>query len=124
MNKKVTSRAENHKHDSVEVVSDVPVSEVAAREEKMQAFWDEQDIFNKSVVAPAGATPKGDFVFYDGPPFATGLPSSSVTGTISRVELVIQISSAASTSASEMARSSTGICADASSAKTCSRVIP
>ena len=37
----------------------------------MLAFWNERDIFNKSVNRPA---PKGDFVFYDGPPFATGLP--------------------------------------------------
>jgi len=61
-------------NDSVEVVSDVPTSEVAAREEKIQAFWETEDIFNKSLAAPAGAEPKGDYVFYDGPPFATGLP--------------------------------------------------
>jgi isoleucyl-tRNA synthetase len=46
-------------------------SEVALREEEMLAFWNERDIFNKSVKKDA---PKGDFVFYDGPPFATGLP--------------------------------------------------
>ena len=49
-------------------------SEVALREEAMQAFWEENDIFNKSLLKPAGAEPKGDFVFYDGPPFATGTP--------------------------------------------------
>lgn len=70
MNKKAHGR----ENDSVEVVSDVPVSEAAAREEKIQAFWETEDIFNKSLVAPAGAAPKEDFVFYDGPPFATGLP--------------------------------------------------
>ena len=48
--------------------------EVAQREEAMQAFWEENDIFNKSLLKPAGAEPKGDFVFYDGPPFATGTP--------------------------------------------------
>ncbi|MDB5237947.1 MAG: Isoleucyl-tRNA synthetase, isoleucyl-tRNA synthetase [Candidatus Kaiserbacteria bacterium] len=37
----------------------------------MLAFWNENDIFNKSVDRDA---PKGDYVFYDGPPFATGLP--------------------------------------------------
>ncbi|MEX0917765.1 MAG: class I tRNA ligase family protein [Candidatus Paceibacterota bacterium] len=46
-------------------------SEVAVREEAMLAFWNERDIFNKSVEKDA---PNGDFVFYDGPPFATGLP--------------------------------------------------
>jgi len=70
MNKKMHGR----ENESVAVVSDVPTSEVAAREEKIQAFWETEDIFNKSLVAPAGAEPKGDYVFYDGPPFATGTP--------------------------------------------------
>jgi len=70
MNNKMKGR----ENDSVEVVSDTPISEVAAREEAIQAFWETEDIFEKSLVAPAGAEPKGDFVFYDGPPFATGLP--------------------------------------------------
>ena len=70
MNNKMKGRG----NDSVEVVSDTPISEVAAREEAIQAFWETEDIFEKSLVAPAGAEPKGDFVFYDGPPFATGLP--------------------------------------------------
>lgn len=46
-------------------------SSVAAREEAVLAFWNEQQIFEKSLQKDA---PKGDFVFYDGPPFATGLP--------------------------------------------------
>ena len=61
-------------NDSVEVVDEVPKSEVALREEEMLEFWRAHDIFNKSVETPAGEAPKGDFVFYDGPPFATGLP--------------------------------------------------
>ena len=44
---------------------------LAAREEEMLAFWKREDIFEKSLTKDA---PKGDFVFYDGPPFATGLP--------------------------------------------------
>ena len=70
MNKKVHGR----ENDSVEVVDEVPKSEVALREEEVQKFWEAEDIFNKSVETPGGAEPKGDFVFYDGPPFATGLP--------------------------------------------------
>ena len=70
MNKKVHGR----ENDSVEVVSEPAVSEVAQREEAIKAFWEQEDIFNKSVERPAGSEPKGDFVFYDGPPFATGLP--------------------------------------------------
>jgi isoleucyl-tRNA synthetase len=47
------------------------VSEVAAREEKVLNFWREQHIFQKSLDQDS---PQGEFVFYDGPPFATGLP--------------------------------------------------
>ncbi len=46
-------------------------SEVAKREEDVLAFWKDQRIFERSLEKPA---PKGDFIFYDGPPFATGLP--------------------------------------------------
>lgn len=52
----------------------VEKSETALREEAVLAFWKEHDIFNKSLETPAGKEPVGDFVFYDGPPFATGLP--------------------------------------------------
>ncbi len=61
-------------NDSVEVVETNQKSDVALREEAILAFWQEHDIFKKSVDTPAGEKPVGDFVFYDGPPFATGLP--------------------------------------------------
>jgi len=38
-------------------------------EEKVRDFWKEAKIFEKSVAKEA---PKGDYSFYDGPPFATG----------------------------------------------------
>ncbi|MDE2173615.1 MAG: isoleucine--tRNA ligase, partial [Patescibacteria group bacterium] len=41
------------------------------REEEVLALWHERQIFQKSLDKDA---PKGEFVFYDGPPFATGLP--------------------------------------------------
>lgn len=41
------------------------------REHEVLKFWDEKGIFEKTLEKPA---PKGSFVFYDGPPFATGLP--------------------------------------------------
>ena len=58
--------------------------EVVLREERVLDFWKENDIFKKSVEKDA---PKGDFVFYDGPPFATGLPHYGhlVPGTIKDV---------------------------------------
>jgi len=68
------SKKTHRENETVEVVEAVPKSEVALREEEMLAFWKENDIFNKTIETPAGSAPKGDFVFYDGPPFATGLP--------------------------------------------------
>jgi isoleucyl-tRNA synthetase len=61
-------------NDSVAVTPAPTKSEVALREETIQAFWREHDIFNKSLALPAGKEPIGNFVFYDGPPFATGTP--------------------------------------------------
>lgn len=46
-------------------------SAVAQREEAVLAFWQEKNIFQKSLEQES---PKGEFVFYDGPPYATGLP--------------------------------------------------
>jgi isoleucyl-tRNA synthetase len=42
-----------------------------ALEEEVLAFWEKNRIFEKSVSRREGAE---EFVFYDGPPFATGLP--------------------------------------------------
>lgn len=46
-------------------------SDIAKREEAILHFWETNDIFKKSEEKDS---PKGEFVFYDGPPFATGLP--------------------------------------------------
>ncbi len=48
-----------------------PKSERALKEEAVLKFWQENHIFEKSLEKEA---PKGEFTFYDGPPFATGLP--------------------------------------------------
>ncbi|MFA5689269.1 MAG: isoleucine--tRNA ligase [Kiritimatiellales bacterium] len=51
-----------------------PVStktDFAKMEEGVGAFWEEHGTFTKSISNRAGAR---EFVFYDGPPFATGLP--------------------------------------------------
>lgn len=42
-----------------------------AMEEAVLDFWEKSDTFNKSLEKDA---PRGDYVFYDGPPFATGTP--------------------------------------------------
>ncbi len=52
-------------------MTDEGKSEVNLREEKILEFWKQEQIFEKSLSKPA---PKGDFVFYDGPPTANGRP--------------------------------------------------
>jgi len=53
-------------------MADMPLkSEAAKREEATLAFWTQERIFEKSL---AKKSPKGEYVFYDGPPFATGTP--------------------------------------------------
>ncbi len=46
-------------------------SDTALREEQILNFWREHNTFKKSLDLES---PKGEFVFYDGPPFATGTP--------------------------------------------------
>lgn len=46
-------------------------SETAKKEEIILSFWQDNNIFEKTLEKES---PKGNFVFYDGPPFATGLP--------------------------------------------------
>ncbi len=52
-------------------MADQEKSPLAEREEKILRFWKEKKIFEKTLTQPA---PRGEFIFYDGPPFATGLP--------------------------------------------------
>ncbi len=55
-------------HRGPEVGSKSPLAE---REEAILAFWQANNIFEKTLQKKA---PKGEYVFYDGPPFANGLP--------------------------------------------------
>lgn len=70
-------------------MEDTKKSEVALREEKTLAFWRENETFQKSLDKDV---PKGEYVFYDGPPFATGLPhyghilGSAVKDTVARYQ--------------------------------------
>lgn len=63
-------------HEAFDVAKAMPdksrgKAPVALREEEVLKFWQDNKIFEKSLVKDS---PAGDFVFYDGPPFATGLP--------------------------------------------------
>ncbi len=46
-------------------------SKFSQKEEEILAFWNENKIFQKSLDKES---PKGEFVFYDGPPTANGMP--------------------------------------------------
>lgn len=52
-------------------MDDVAKSDAVKREEEVLAFWQQEKIFEQSLVQPA---PKGDFIFYEGPPTANGRP--------------------------------------------------
>lgn len=57
-------------------------SDTALKEEVVLKFWAEHKVFEQSLKKPA---PQGEFVFYDGPPFATGLPhSGSLLSSVSK----------------------------------------
>lgn len=63
--------AEKQKHyPEIQSKADFP-----AIEEEVLAYWDKDDTFKKSVdFRPAGENGSNEYVFYDGPPFANGLP--------------------------------------------------
>ena len=46
-------------------------NEIAKHEEEILRLWQENQIFEKTLQRPSA---KGNFIFYDGPPFANGLP--------------------------------------------------
>ncbi len=68
------SKLHGRENDTVAVEAPQEKSDVALREETILQFWQEHDIFNKSLEQPGGSDPIGDYIFYDGPPFATGTP--------------------------------------------------
>ncbi|MCQ2966301.1 MAG: isoleucine--tRNA ligase [Alphaproteobacteria bacterium] len=52
-----------------------PKADFPAMEEEILKFWHEQETFKKSISKrDAGAKGSNEYVFYDGPPFANGLP--------------------------------------------------
>jgi isoleucyl-tRNA synthetase len=67
-----------------EKAEDFPLSQTALDEKDTLQMWDEKDIFQKSIDNRDG---KKEYVFYDGPPFGTGIPHYGhiVPGTIKDV---------------------------------------
>jgi len=58
--------------NNTSAIADVPSSvDFPTEEEKILAYWKEIDAFKKSLELSEG---RPEFTFYDGPPFATGLP--------------------------------------------------
>lgn len=60
---------------------------ISEKELETLSFWQNNKIFEKSIESPAGEEPVGTFSFYDGPPFATGVPHHGhiLAGTIKDV---------------------------------------
>ena len=59
-----------HRSDAVPASPDLP-----ALEDEVLAHWESDATFQASIDArPAGENGSNEFVFYDGPPFANGLP--------------------------------------------------
>lgn len=58
-----------------------PKVDFAKQEEDVLKFWEKNDVFKKSVLSRDG---RDNYIFFDGPPFATGLPHFGhfVPGTI------------------------------------------
>ena len=46
-------------------------NKISSQEREILKFWQDNQIFEKTLQKDS---PKGDYVFYDGPPFATGFP--------------------------------------------------
>ena len=57
--------------DSKQNIAEVDKTKTALDEEQVLDFWNENNIFEKSISQRDGMD---EFVFFDGPPFATGLP--------------------------------------------------
>ena len=70
MNKNKQSQ-ENNQLSSAVIEEKFKKSQTALDEQKILEFWNENKIFEKSIENRKG---KKEFTFYDGPPFATGLP--------------------------------------------------
>ncbi|MDZ4284379.1 MAG: class I tRNA ligase family protein, partial [Patescibacteria group bacterium] len=62
---------QNKREPNKSARSETAKTDTARREEEVLQFWKEKGIFQKTLQKDA---PEGEFVFYDGPPFATGLP--------------------------------------------------
>jgi isoleucyl-tRNA synthetase len=54
--------------------SSTPKKSIAEKELDVLQYWQENSIFEKSLEKPGGVIAKQNFTFYDGPPFATGVP--------------------------------------------------
>ncbi|MFA6551891.1 MAG: class I tRNA ligase family protein [Candidatus Paceibacterota bacterium] len=77
---------EKEQKETIKPKIEVQKSEIAKREEEILKFWKENKIFEKTlgetdklatkgkISGIFGGTKKKEFVFYDGPPFATGEP--------------------------------------------------
>jgi len=64
----------NTEISQVNLKAKITVKTINQKEFEILDFWNQNKIFEKSLIKPADGEPKDNFTFYDGPPFATGLP--------------------------------------------------
>jgi len=64
-----------YKYKNMQKENNTPLKKtISEKELETLKYWQDNKIFEKSIATPAGESPEGDYSFYDGPPFATGLP--------------------------------------------------
>ncbi len=63
--------SQDNKNANLSEAPEVKKSAIALKEEEILKFWNDNHIFSQSL---SKDSPKGEYVFYDGPPFANGLP--------------------------------------------------
>ena len=64
-------QANKNKPNPKNEIIDGAISPISIKENAVLSFWNENQIFEKTLKKDS---PLGNFVFYDGPPYATGLP--------------------------------------------------
>ena len=67
----VQDKPETNKKTDVTNTVEMAGNAISNKEKAVLAFWNENQIFEQTLKKDA---PLGNFVFYDGPPYATGLP--------------------------------------------------
>ena len=69
--KKCNCKSNLENNQNIEEKKEFPVSQTAKEEQEILEFWNKNKIFEESIKSREN---NKEFIFYDGPPFATGMP--------------------------------------------------